>query len=143
MMARPTMPPWPPEVTNAVQTLYSDLGCGFRALAADFELLGEGDEEVPVDEGPAPTPVPEFEPAGVLVEKSDAEGLEVEADVDETESVTEIEVDEQTRSDKESLRDEKEREAGSEFATIPKSTPGAEEVEVGFGFFELPGINEE
>lgn len=140
-MARPTMPPWPPEVTNAVQTLYSELGCGFRALAADFELLGEADEEVPVDEGPAP--VPEFEPVGVLVEKSDAEGLEVEADVDETESVTEIEVDEQTRSDKENLRDVKEREVGSGFATIPKSTPGTEEVEVGFGFFELPGINEE
>jgi len=100
-MARPTMPPWPPEVTNAVHTLYSELGCGFRELAADFELLGEGDEEVAVDEGPAPwlTPVPEFEPAGVLVETSDAEGLEVEADVDETESVTEIE-DEQTGSDR-------------------------------------------
>jgi hypothetical protein len=33
-------------------------------------------------------------------------------------------------------------EGGSEFATLPKSTPGAEEVEVGFGFFELPGVNE-
>lgn len=41
--------------------------------------------------------------------------------------------------------DKEKGEGDSEFATIPKSTPGVEEakseVEVEFGFFEPPGIN--